>query len=314
MSNLIEKFIVTKSRKYPKNTLRAYESDVKLFINKVVHEKKISQIEAIKSITPMCVENFINDNEQLIREKKYSRASLNRKLSSLTCFYDFLIDMDIVEKNPFKSIDRYTNVNSKHKECLSIEEIKKIINETYIKMPFERKFEFSSVRTRLIISIMATTGMRIEEVLQLKLGYIIPIGENFIVQVPKSITKNEQPKRVPICGITKKYYLEYMNIRKKINADNDLLILSNNYKKLSTKDSRESIKKYVNRIGIEKNIGNHSFRHTFRNVLTEKNTNESLLCCIGGWSRKRLGNQSDVYLHDDERLDNIKIEICKDIL
>lgn len=317
LESVREMFIVAKQRKYPANTLKSYNSDIKIFLDNIMIEKKCNEQEAIKSVTPLVVERFINDNKQLIRDNSYSKSSLNRKLASLTLFYDWLIDMELldIKNNPFKKIDRYADTEPKQKDILSIDEVKEVIKATYIRRNDDRLFYFVSARTRLLVSLMATTGMRIEEVLNIKLGYVEPVGEDYIINIPSSLTKSGEPRRVPLCGIVTRYYKEYLNEREKIKTESDLLILSNKFKKLSTKDSRFAIKKYVERIGIsDRNIGNHSFRHIFRSVATEKNTNEGLICCISGWSRKRLGTQSEVYLHDDERLDNIKIEICKNIL
>lgn len=317
LQNIKEMFIKAKSRKLSKNTLDNYYSDIKNFLDMIMIENNCSEDEAIKLITPLKVENFINDNESSTGEKSYSKATLNRKIASLTSFYDWLIKMKILEikENPFKHIDRYSEVESKAKDILYIDEIKKVIESTYKKERIDKNFEFASARTRFIISMMTTTGLRIEEVLNIKFKDIEPVGDDFMVNIPKENSKNKEERRVPICASTKKYYLEYLNERNKLDLDCDLLILSNNKKKLSTKDSRVAIDKYVKRAGIEdKKICNHSFRHTFRSVATSNNVNEALICVIGGWSRKALSNQSNVYLHDDEKLDNIKISICSNIL
>ena len=317
IENLREMFIIAKSRKYPKNTLVSYNSDIKIFFDDIMKKEGCGELEAIKMVDSIFVEKFINDNKQLIKDKEYSKSSLNRKLASLTLFYDWIISMGLldIKHNPFKGVERFNDTESEEKDSLAIEEVKKLIQCTYEKRRGDKQFEFVSARTRLIIALMTTTGMRIEEILNLQRSFIEPCDDDYIIVIPKEFSKNNKPRRVPLCGIVKKYYDEYLEIRNTIDINSDLLILSNKYKKFTTKDSRSAIKKYVERIGItDRNIGNHSFRHTFRCVLTEKNTNESLLCCIGGWSRKRLGNQSDVYLHDDERLDRVKIEVCKDIL
>lgn len=318
VQNIKEMFIKAKARKLSKNTLDNYYSDVKNFLEMIMKENSCSENEAIKMVTPLRIENFINENQSYTGEKGYSKATLNRKIASLTCFYDWLIKMDIleIEKNPFEHIDRYSEVESKVKDILYIDEVKKVIEATYRKERIDKNFEFASARTRFIISMMTTTGLRIEEVLNIKLKDIEQIGDDFMVNIPKEISKNKQERRVPICSLTKKYYFEYLEERNKLVLDdNELLILSNNKKKLSTKDSRVAIDKYVKRADIkDKNIGNHSFRHTFRSVATANNVNEALICIIGGWSRKALSNQSNVYLHDDEGLDKIKIEICSNIL
>lgn len=317
IENIREMFIVAKSRKYPKNTLASYNSDIKIFLENIMKENNCDEVTAIKMVDSIFVEKFVNNNKQLIKEEGYSKSSLNRKLASMTLFYDWIISMGLfdIKHNPFKGVDRFSNTESKEKDSLLIDEVKKLIACTYEKRRGDKDFEFVSARTRFIIALMSTTGMRIEEVLNLQMDFIKPVEDDYMIVIPKEFSKNKKPRRVPLCGIVKKYYHEYLDIRKKIDVDSNLLILSNKYKKFSTKDSRSAIKKYVERMGVtDKNIGNHSFRHTFRSALTEKNANESLICTIGGWSRKRLGNQSDVYLHDDERLDKIKIEICKDIL
>lgn len=307
-----DRFIRSKQRNLTKNTLEGYESDIKTFFNKIIETNKCSELEAIDMVTPEFVEDYVFESQA---SETYSKSSLNRQLASLTSFYDYMIDTlhKVTKKNPFKNIERYEQTESQTRESLSLEDTKKLIAKTY-EFSRGRLHEFSSARARLIIALMTTTGMRIEEVVSIEKSFLEKVGDDYIIAIPKELSKNGQPRRVPICGKTKQYYNEYMIERKSLCCDSKYIILSNNKKKLSKNNSRLAIQKYVKLLGIEKNIGNHSFRHTFRTVATMKNVNEGLICCIGGWSRKSLGNQSDIYLHDTRELDGIKVEICGGIL
>lgn len=310
-----DRFIRSKQRNLTKNTLEGYESDIKTFFNKIMESNKCSELEAIDMVTPEFVEDYVFESQT---SETYSKSTLNRQLASLTSFYDYMIDTlhKVTRKNPFKNIERYGETDPQARESLSLEDTKKLLAKTY-ETYGDRLHEFSSARARLIISLMTTTGMRIEEVVSIEDSFLEKVEDDYIIAIPKELSKNGQPRRVPICGKTKQYYYEYLVQKEKLCcscSDSKYLILSNNKKKMTPNNSRLAIQKYVKRLGIEKNIGNHSFRHTFRTVATMNNANEGLICCIGGWSRKGLRNQSDIYLHDTSELDLTKINICKNIL
>lgn len=324
ISNYVERFIIDCSRKSEDNTVLNYKSDILLFLEDIKQIKKIkeySEEQFFKSINNDDIEDWmqlvLNDNNTesmtVLQHGSYAPSSINRKISSLRLFFEYLKEnKNLIEKNPFNNVMFCKEKNKKKKDILNLTEIKTVIAETYNKRATDRCFEFNSARIRFVMALMASTGLRISELLSIELQDIEKIDEdNYMINISGDRVKNDIDKRVPICGIVSEYYNEYMCERKKLKTlvDKNILILSNRGKKITRTRTESDIKKFVERAGINKTINNHSFRHIFRTSLTKNNVNESLICIIGGWSRAGL-SMSGIYTHDTKDLDTEKINVC----
>lgn len=317
-NNYVKRFIMEVSRNAEDSTCNSYENDVKYFLCDMAQYKNIhidNELELIQSITNNDVEDWIQYRTKLADDSKhYALSTMNRKIVSLNLFFKYIKDnKNLIEQNPFANVSLYdlskrtvldTNV-------LILDDIKKMIDETYIKQVGERCFEFNSARTRFVIALMCTTGLRISEVLSIELDNIEQIDGAYMVNISKDKVKNDINKRVPICGKVVMYYHEYIKERSKLKniIDSNVLIISSRGKIIDRSTTERDIKKYIDRVGIQKSINNHSCRHIFRTSLTKNNVNESLICIIGGWSRHSLA-MSAIYTHDTIDLDSEKIKVC----
>lgn len=314
--NYIERFITEVARNAEQSTCAVYEADVRLFLQDIASKKTIhNEVELLKAITNDDVEDWIQYRVNVQNPKeKYALGTINRKIISLNLFFTYLKEnKGLIEKNPFNNVSIFdpNKIEKKQKDILTLEEVRKIIAETYIKHATDRCFHFNSARIRFIIALMSTTGLRISEVLSITLNDIESVYDGYMINISKEKVKNNLDKRVPITGIVVEYYHEYLAERTKLKniIDSELLILSSRGKSIDRKTTERDIKKYIDRVGIDKEINNHSYRHIFRTSLTKNNINESLICIIGGWSRKGL-SMSAVYTHDTKDLDGEKMQAC----
>ena len=168
---------------------------------------------------------------------------------------------------------------------------------------------------RFILGLLTTTGLRAEELLNITFDMIDTVKFNYMINFKSDMTKRDISKRIPLANFTATLYDEYIECRNKINISNDkvknLVLISSQNKKISTRQLSRMIKRYVNKTNIDKEITTHSFRDTFRTTLTFNNVNENLIRLIGGWSQ--LDKVSSIYNRDGKEHDDIKIKVC-DIL
>lgn len=316
ITNFKERFIEEQKRTTREATWSSYSSDIKLFLEYMSNIKRINEeLELIQSITNDDVEDWLtimSDSKSPADERDpfYELTTLNRKIASLSVFFEYMKESKgKIDKNPFKNVKPYKNINSERREMLTLDEVKIFIEQTYVINKDDRAREFNSARTRFLTALMCTTGLRINEALSIKFTDIEEKSDAYMINLKAKNVKNHLDKRVPICGITKKYYHEYLAERSKIKhpSDENLVILSSRGKRFDRKASEEQIQKYVQRINVDKEIVNHSFRHTFRTTLATKGVNETLICLIGGWA---LQGMSAIYIHDSVDLDQKKIEVC----
>lgn len=205
------------------------------------------------------------------------------------------------------------NLNKKQKDTLTINEMKKIIECSYIRKKGERKFEFNSARDRFLITLLFTTGLRISEALAIRLDWIENVeGIGVMINIPKEFVKNDMDKRVPLVNSIKKFYDEYMIERNQIKLeDKKILFVSSNGKNLNCKDANIILEKLLSKAKIEeKNISVHCLRHSLTRILISNRIDTSLIKKVLGWMENDdiigvySGNASDT------TYDSAKLSVC----
>ena len=309
---LVSKFLDTQLN-IKDTTKQVYETELHSFLNEVGKELNINstnELEVVKNINGFLVEEIFNKYRN-----KYKMSTLNKKTTILKDFGKYLVAHNLFEKNPFETLQFYNNKqlqkNTKRKEWLTVNEVREIINKSY---DFQKN-EFEGSQMRFILGLLTTTGLRAEELLNITFDMIDTVEFNYMINFKSDMTKRDISNRIPLANFTATLYDEYIECRNKINISNDkvknLVLVSPQNKKISTRQLSRMIKRYVNKANIDKEITTHSFRDTFRTTLTFNNVNENLIRLIGGWSQ--LDKVSSIYNRDGKEHDDIKIKVC-DIL
>lgn len=301
MHKYIERFLEVKVELYKeKNTYVNYKIDLKqldLHMTEILGEDWVTTVD--------------NDEMELyvksLKKKEYEAATINRKIASASSFFGYCVDKGWIEKNPMKGIELF-RVYKKKKDMLDIEDIRKIIDSTYVREVREKNYEFNSARNRFILAFLTSTGLRISELLNLDMKSLEKVSEGYMVNISAESIKNNVDKRVPIANKTLEYFNEYMEQREKNGfANNDILILSRNGKKMTRVAIQKMISKYCERNGFEElNITPHTFRHVCTSVLRRNRVEDSLIFNILGWKEGIMA----VYTDDISMLDNAKIISC----
>ena len=90
-----------------------------------------------------------------------SRATVNRKLSSIRAFYKFLIKKEIISVNPAEDI-KSPRIERKELDYLTVEEVEKLLE-----LPDN---SVKGIRDRAILEVMYATGVRVSEIIELTLS------------------------------------------------------------------------------------------------------------------------------------------------
>jgi len=231
-----------------KNTVEAYIRDVKSVA--AFFKKKPLQIKRKDIIS------FIND----LNEQKKSSRTQARILSSIKSFYNYLIFDDKIEENP--SVEIYSpKLEKKFPVILSTEEVDKIITSIDLSLN-------NGERNRTIIECLYSCGLRVSELINLKISEI-----NFSDEYVKVIGKGNKERITPINNNLITYFKNYIHeIRSKIKIDkknSDYLFLNRRGKKISRVLVFNIVKEACKKAGIKKNISPHTFRHSFATHLVE---------------------------------------------
>ena len=200
-------------------------------------------------------------NDYIVRLNNLNRrpSSIARKISALRNFYKYLHDRELVRQNPFE-FARVPKISRYHPDYLTVDEVTRILSQPD---PGGR----NGLRDRAMLEMLYGTGMRISELLNLRLSAVYDeIG--FI----KVVGKGNKERLVPYGHYAHQAVDKYLTeIREKIRGttQSDILFLSNRNQKLSRVGVWKIIKKYAARSGIAKTVTPHTFRHSFATHMIE---------------------------------------------
>jgi len=272
-------------RGYSENTIISYENDIEEFISFLKQEG----IEKLNHVNYGTVRFYLKE----LYDKKYSRNSVSRKLSSLRSFFKFLHSKNKIEMNPFSLVSS-PKKEKRLPKFLYNEDIEKIFDVPNVKNPLGQ-------RDSLILELLYDTGIRVGELVNIKLEDI-----DFSNRTIRILGKGNK-ERIVLFGV---YLDDILNLyledgRKEIlkEKSNQYLILNGHGNNITTRGVRLIIENIIKKACISIHATPHTLRHTFATHLLE---NGADLLTV----KELLGHSSlsstQVYTHiTNERLRNV---------
>ena len=263
------------------NSIVSYENDIISLKNYILDNKiKESPIEC----TPDTLNSFIYNSS-----KKNSPRSQARKISGLKSFFKFLVFEGYLKSSPMSNIES-PKLGRKLPDILNVEEISQMISSINIKEKFGQ-------RNKTIIEILYGTGIRVSELIELKISNIF-FKENLI----RVLGKGDKERFVPIGLKAKKSIIDYINNERKCQkieeSSNDILILSKYGKKITRHMIFTLIKNISKKSGITKKISPHTFRHSFASHLLKNGADLRTIQLILGHENITT---TEIYTHLDSK-------------
>jgi site-specific recombinase XerD len=250
------------------NTRRAYINDVCEFFNvESLNQLTLSQVQSVN------VASAKEFRDQLLRKGR-AESTINRKLTSLSAFYQFLCrhEVGIMQYNPFSAKEglnrmaqskRYSNTR-----CLTVEEVQKLVRVTM------EGSDIEALRNRIIVLLLATTGMRRAELVSITVGQIRTSHGKDIIEIKG---KGKKERIVVISSTIKVMIDKYIDLRGLTYADKNQYLLASHTsnavhfieedaapKPITTQTVYNVIKKVADRAGISADdVSPHCLRHTW---------------------------------------------------
>ena len=228
------------NKNYSENTIISYEEDIMEYLNYL--EKECLSLYDVKY-------NDIRFLLEYYNNLHLKSLSVRRKISSLKGFYKYLCRMGKTEDNPFsyvtlpkkeKKLPQYLNYNE-------MIEIFDTIDTSNI----------LGLRNRLIMELLYATGIRVSELVNIKINDLDINNRSIVVT-----GKGDKTRIVFFNEVTKKILDKYLSETKEIRKT-DYLILNNHGKKITTRGIRLIMNKVIQETSIIKNVHPHILRHTF---------------------------------------------------
>ncbi len=241
--------------------------------------------------------SYLKEMMEWVTEKGISPRTQARIISGIKSFYKFLLIEEKIDRDPTALLES-PKIGRKLPEILSVEEIDSIINAIDIKKP-------EGQRNKAILETLYSCGLRVSELIELKISNLF-FESGFI----KIEGKGNKERLVPISTKAIKeinlYLSEYRRNLKIHNDSEDILFLNRRGKKLSRVMIFTIIKNLIAKLGFDKNVSPHTFRHSFATHLIDGGANLRAV-------QEMLGHESiittEIYTHlDKEYLKNTMIQ------
>ncbi len=249
----LEEFInyLAVERGLSNNTLMAYRRDLAQYFS-FMGEKKSKDARAIerKDIT-----DFMQDQ----KGRGLSTTSICRSLSAIKMFHRFLVREGLAKTDPTNLIDM-PKLWKRIPDVLSVPEIEAVLSAA-------KGGHWQAVRDRAILELFYASGMRVSELINLKLDSI-----NLEVGYVRCIGKGRKERIIPVGKRAREALEKYCAAaRQKLNKGNvsSVLFLSRLGKKMSRQSAWKIIKHYARKANIKKEIKPHTLRHSFATHLLE---------------------------------------------
>jgi len=240
---LQNKFItyLSSEKRFSDHTVKSYTTDLKQFTSFLSSEFQIT--DEINEISFQIIRTWIAS----LLEKGINPRSVNRKISTLKTYFKFLIREGELIENPMMKL---VAPKSKKRLPVFIEEgqILSLLNEV--------KFEegFVGQRNKLIIELFYVTGIRLSELINIKISDV-----DFNNQSIKVLGKRNKERIIPLSPNV----VSDLNIFIENKHQNNYLFTNLEGKKLYNKLVYRLVSKYIGEISSVNKKSPHVLRHTF---------------------------------------------------
>ena len=233
---------LSKEKNFSKNTVVAYKNDLETFKLFCLDQYEISDIS--KVAYPIIRNWIIN-----LSEKNLSPLTINRKISSLSKYYDFLLKTQVNKVSPLKNHKRL-KVQKKLIIPFSEDEVFKVVDV------FSKDFE--GKRNLLIVDTLYSTGIRRDELINIKLNNVF-LNEDLI----KVLGKRNKERLVPVLSGLNKRIKDYLSFRKEIDSSSSNLFITKRGKSIGPSLVYRVVKKYFSKVSTKVKTSPHVLRHSF---------------------------------------------------
>jgi integrase/recombinase XerC len=268
-------------KKYAQLTVNAYQKDINSlldFVNKANNTDNIG----IESINYSQIRSWIVS----LVEENISNRSINRKISALNTCFKFLIKVEAIPTNPLAK-HKALKTSKKVQIPFSIEEVDLAITST------DGQDKFESLRNKLIVELLYSTGIRRSELINIKLK-----GFDATAKTLKVIGKRNKERIIPLIPSVISTYQLYLNERSSVpNLDKDqfLFITSKGKKTYDTLIYR-IVNKYFKQVSAKQKTSPHILRHSFATHLLNEGADLNAVKELLGHSSL---SSTQVYTHNN---------------
>ena len=229
------------------NSVAAYINDINKLIDFLEKKQKKVAPDKVKL-------NHLKSFIQWLNERGVSPRTQARTISGIKSFYKYLLIEGKITSDPTALLES-PKIGRKLPDILSMEEIDSLIDAIDLEKP-------EGQRNKAMLETLYSCGLRVSELVNLKLTNL-HFEQGFV----KIEGKADKERLVPVSNRAVDEINKYLNGYRKtlrIHKDSEnVLFLNRRGKKLSRVMVFTIIKNLAEKVGIDKKISPHTFRHSF---------------------------------------------------
>ena len=237
---------LVKERNYSNNTIIAYKNDLKIFKNFCLKEFKHKNLNTSNY-------SFIRSWIVSLVESGLSNRSINRKISVLRSYFNFLLKIGEIDKNPLIN-HKPLKEEKKVQVPFSEKEINLLLNGNF----FKNDYEGTLIKT--LIELFYSTGLRLSEVTNLKTSSVDLINRKI-----KVLGKRNKERIIPIIDPLKNQLLKFQELKREIieESENEFFFVDKKNLKLKNIYVYKVVNNYLNKVSTKSKRSPHMLRHSF---------------------------------------------------
>jgi len=263
------------------HSVLAYVHDVSKFTDFLNQHNVVAKPD---DITNDVFDNFL----KWVNEAGLSPNSQTRILSGLKAFYKYLLIEGIIKNDPTELLEA-PRITRKLPDTLDLDEINKLIDAIDLS-------KSEGQRNKAMLETLYSCGLRVSELVNLKISQI-----NFKEAYIKVTGKGNKERYVPIGKYALKNIKLYLEHHRKFikvsKASEDIVFVNRRGGTLTRVMVFTIIKDLAIKIGLQKKISPHTFRHSFATHLIEGGADLRVV-------QEMLGHESitttEIYTHLDK--------------
>lgn len=236
-------------KRYSVHTLKAYQRDLLQFQTWL---KKNDNAKVIVKADSLDIRQWV----ATLHRQGVGGTTLQRKLSSLRSFYQFLIRKQQLKNNPAVDI-RAPKSSRTLPDTLDAEVLTQLLE-----IPGD---SILAIRDRAIMELFYSSGLRLSELINLDVEHI-DLDEGTL----RAIGKGNKTRILPIGRKAREALLKWKKNRTILSKDNEnALFVSQRGTRISTRSVQQRLNHWRKKQGLEQHIHPHKLRHSFASHILE---------------------------------------------
>jgi len=243
----LETFIdaIWMERGLSENTLNAYRADLSGLAKWLYTQYQLDLLQVSRS---QILEYLTCRVNQGIKSRSTARL-----LSSIKRFYQYCVREQLIKTDPSDRIDA-PKLGRSLPKFLSESEVEALLDSPDLKDPL-------GVRDRTMLELLYATGLRVSELVALKIDQI-----NLRQGVVRVLGKGNKERLVPLGEEAQSWLEQYLSdARHQITpaAASDYVFTTRRQSAMTRQAFWYLVKRYANKVGIKKHLTPHTLRHCF---------------------------------------------------